>query len=91
VVRGVWAKALSAAYLLCPGQDGDRGTGSGISPRKAPEKAAKPMRLEEYLDKASVGLERSDVKEATVGFTQRGVEVWRKAFEPVMNGFGIDA
>jgi len=49
------------------------------------------MRLEEYLDKASVGLERSDVKEATVGFTQRGVEVWRKAFEPVMNGFGIDA
>lgn len=56
-----------------------------------PEKAAKKRKLREYLDKVLVELEKSDVKKAAVGFAQRGVEVWRKAFGPVMKGFRIDA
>lgn len=55
-----------------------------------------PMALEEYLDKSMEGLNELDAKgrpkkEVGVGIAQRGIDVWRGAFGPMLEGLGIDA
>jgi short-subunit dehydrogenase involved in D-alanine esterification of teichoic acids len=60
------------------------------------DKLVPPMGLEEYLDKSMEGLNELDVKgkpkkEVGVGIAQRGIEVWRGAFGPMLEGLGIDA
>ena len=61
-----------------------------IAIQGGPEKATKPMPLEEYLDKALAELEKENVKEAAVGFAQLGATTWRKAFDPVLENLGFD-
>lgn len=60
------------------------------------DKALPPMALEEYLDKSINGLKELDAKgrpkkEIGVGFSQQGIDAWRGAFGPVLEGLGIDA
>ena len=56
-----------------------------------PEKAIKPMSLDNYLDQALVELEKEDVREAAVGFAKMGSEAWRKTFGPILLSMGFDA
>ncbi|KAF2094065.1 NAD(P)-binding protein [Rhizodiscina lignyota] len=60
------------------------------------DKLVRPMALEEYLDKSMEGLMELDAKgrpkkEVGVGIAQRGIDAWRGAFGPMLEGLGIDA
>jgi short-subunit dehydrogenase involved in D-alanine esterification of teichoic acids len=64
--------------------------------RGGSDRLVPPMPLEEYLDKSMEGLMELDEKgrpkkEVGVGIAQRGVDVWRGAFGPMLEGLGIDA
>jgi uncharacterized oxidoreductase len=48
-----------------------------------------PMPLEEYMEKATVIMEKEGVKEVAVGFADIGVSTWRGAFGPVLEKFGL--
>ena len=59
-------------------------------------KLVPPMPLKEYLDKSMEGLQELDAKgkpkkEVGVGIAQRGIDVWRGAFGPMLEGLGLDA
>jgi uncharacterized oxidoreductase len=52
----------------------------GIELQGGYEKAVPPMPLKEYMDSAIARLEKEDLKEIVVGFSQMGVDAWRGAF-----------
>ncbi|KAL9010997.1 MAG: hypothetical protein Q9173_004125 [Seirophora scorigena] len=54
-----------------------------VAAQGGPEKAMKPMPLEEYLDTAMAGFEGGD-REIATGFSQMGASAWRKTFGPIM-------
>jgi len=53
------------------------------------EKAVSPMPLKEYMDSAIAGLQKEDLKEIAVGFSQMGVDAWRGAFGPILENLGL--
>ncbi|KAI4095734.1 MAG: hypothetical protein LQ344_001451 [Seirophora lacunosa] len=61
-----------------------------VAAQGGPEKAVKPMPLEEYLDTAMAGFKAGD-REIATGFSQMGASAWRTTFGPIMKGIGIDA
>jgi len=61
-----------------------------IEKQGGPEKALKPMALEPYLDSAMEGF-KDGRREVAVGFSQMGVDGWRKAFGPVLERMGNKA
>ena len=63
---------------------------SDIQAQGGPEKAVKPMPLEEYMDKAMDGLRQKDKKEVAVGFADMGASTWRQAFGPVLERLHVD-
>ncbi|KAL8959095.1 MAG: hypothetical protein Q9193_003981 [Seirophora villosa] len=54
-----------------------------VAAQGGPEKAVKPMPLEEYLDTAMAGFEAGD-REIATGFSQMGASAWRMTFGPIM-------
>ena len=56
-----------------------------------PEKAYKPMLLEEYLDESMEGLKQADKMEVANAFAQMGLDAWRGAFGPILPKFGVNA
>ncbi|KAL9017251.1 MAG: hypothetical protein Q9185_005416 [Variospora sp. 1 TL-2023] len=61
-----------------------------IAVQGGPEKAVKPMPLEEYLDTAMLGFQQGE-KEIATGFSQMGSSAWRGTFGPIMKAIGIEA
>lgn len=76
---------LAPPYVDTPLDAAHRG--KNIQAQAGPEKAVKPMALEEYLDSAMKGLEDGR-NEVAVGFAQMGVDKWRQAFGSVLEMMG---
>ena len=62
-----------------------------IAAQGGPDKAVKPMPLEEYLDKSMEGLKQAEKMEVAVGFAEMGLSTWRGAFGPILPKFGVNA
>ena len=62
-----------------------------IAAQGGPDKATKPMALEDYLDKAMEGLKQAEKTEVAVGFAEMGLSAWRGAFGPILARFGVNA
>lgn len=59
-----------------------------------PEKATKPMKLEDYMNVtmkqlASTGADGKMLKEIGTGFSEMGINAWRGAFDPIFNKIGL--
>jgi hypothetical protein len=59
-----------------------------IEKQGGPEKAMKPMPLNEYMDAAIAKIESGERKEIAVGFAEMGVNAWRAAFQPALDRMG---
>ena len=61
-----------------------------IAVQGGPEKAVKPMKLEEYMNVtmeqlASTGPDGKMLKELGTGFSEMGIKAWRGAYQPIMD------
>ena len=68
---------------------------TSIALQGGPEKALKPMPLDEFIEQAWAGLlkadeERRPTKEVAVGFGQVGVDTWREGVGKILEGMGLD-
>jgi uncharacterized oxidoreductase len=59
-----------------------------IEKQGGPEKAMKPMPLEEYMQASIAKIEAGETKEIAVGFSEMGVKAWRGAFGPMLERMG---
>jgi uncharacterized oxidoreductase len=59
-----------------------------VEKQGGPEKAMKPMPLEEYMQQAIAKIEAGETKEIAVGIAEIGVKAWRGAFGPMLESRG---
>ena len=65
-----------------------------IAIQGGPEKAAKPMKLHDYMDitmnqLASTGPDGKMLKEVGTGFSEMGINAWRGAFNPILENMNM--
>lgn len=62
-----------------------------VAAQGGPDKAVKPMGLEEYLDQSLEGLKQAEKTEVAIGYAEMGLKAWRGAFGPILPKFGVNA